>query len=183
MEFEDEDDEDLLIYQMYRRDYYSSKLGFDLTNSLDLKNEDFMKFVRDYIRMLQWILNYYFLYVIDWDFVYLYHYAPFVIDLCLFTKQFTYSDSSICFQNRNWCNFKIDSKPVLPFVQQLMIMPSDCDYIVPKPYRELMSPSGQLAKYFPIDFETDINGKLASWEAVVVCLISIFSNVYFEFLD
>ncbi|CAH8571389.1 unnamed protein product [Schistosoma turkestanicum] len=62
-----------------------------------------------------------------------------------------------------------DSQPVLPFVRQLMILPSDSAHIVPKPYWELMvSPSSPLAKFFPKEFETDINGKIASWEAVVL---------------
>ncbi|CAH8468568.1 unnamed protein product [Schistosoma rodhaini] len=163
-------DEDLLVYKMHRRDYYSSKLGIQLDEmSGDLgENSTLMSLIQDYIRMLQWILNYYFLNVADWDFFYAYHYAPFVHDLILYTKKF-----ENC-QNFNgiklsWTNFQTNSQPVLPFVQQLMILPSDSAYIVPAPYWELMtSPSSPLAEFFPKEFETDINGKIASWEAVVL---------------
>ncbi|CAH8447409.1 unnamed protein product [Schistosoma turkestanicum] len=163
-------DEDILVYRMHRRDYYSSKLGIQLDDisSDHGENSTLMSLVQDYIRMLQWILNYYYLNVADWDFFYAYHYAPFVHDLILYTKKFencqNFNDVKF-----SWTKFQTDSQPVLPFVQQLMILPSDSAYIVPKPYRELMvSPSSPLAKFFPKEFETDINGKIASWEAVVL---------------
>lgn len=168
-------DEDLLVYKMHRRDYYSSKLGIQLDEMSGDLGEDstLMSLIQDYIRMLQWILNYYFLNVADWDFFYAYHYAPFVHDLILYTKKFEN------YQNFNgiklsWTNFQTNSQPVLPFVQQLMILPSDSAYIVPAPYWELMiSPSSPLAEFFPREFETDINGKIASWEAVVVSLLTL----------
>ncbi|CAH8452971.1 unnamed protein product [Schistosoma intercalatum] len=171
-------DEDLLVYKMHRRDYYSSKLGIQLDEmSGDLgENSTLMSLIQDYIRMLQWILNYYFLNVADWDFFYAYHYAPFVHDLILYTKKFEN------YQNFNdiklsWTNFQTNSQPVLPFVQQLMILPSDSAYIVPAPYWELMiSPSSPLAEFFPREFETDINGKIASWEAVVQLLIDAMKD-------
>ncbi|KAH8852491.1 5'-3' exoribonuclease 1 [Schistosoma japonicum] len=164
-------DEDLLVYKMHRRDYYSSKLGIQLDeeSSDHGENSKLMSLIQDYVKMLQWILNYYFLHVADWDFYYAYHYAPFVHDLILYTKKYENCQETFNSIKLSWTNFHEDSQPVLPFVQQLMILPPDSAYIVPPPYWELMiSQSSPLAEFFPKEFETDINGKTASWEAVVL---------------
>ncbi|THD23832.1 5'-3' exoribonuclease 1 [Fasciola hepatica] len=164
---EELDDEDELIYKMHRRDYYLTKLGIQIDSESVTNTECLLPLVRDYVRMLQWILCYYFLKVPDWRFFYQYHYAPFAYDLMLYTKQFVSTD---CHENElDWAQFDTSSEPLLPFVQQLMIMPSDAAYIVPSAYRTLMtSPSSPLAEFFPEEFSTDINGKIASWEAVVL---------------
>ncbi|CAL8082351.1 unnamed protein product [Calicophoron daubneyi] len=163
---EDLDAEDELIYRMHRRDYYSSKLKIQSASEQELKTA-LMPLVRDYVRMLQWILNYYFIKVADWDFVFKYHYAPFACDLKLYTEQF--APGLFSTDDMDWAEFNPDSSPVLPFAQQLMILPADCAYIVPAPYRPLMTSStSPLAEFFPKTFETDINGKKSSWEAVVL---------------
>ncbi|CAH8569180.1 unnamed protein product [Dicrocoelium dendriticum] len=163
----DLDDEDVLVYRMYRRDYYFSKLGLPIGSEDELR-AGLMPLVTDYVRMLQWILSYYFLRVPDWGFYYPYHYAPFACDLKMYTEQFTNS-SWTNMMDCEWASFDTHSHPVLPFIQQLMILPPDGAYIVPKVYRPLMtSPDSPLAPYFPSNFSTDINGKIASWEAVVL---------------
>ncbi|KAL3310197.1 5'-3' exoribonuclease 1 [Cichlidogyrus casuarinus] len=169
-EQEEQDDEDEassgedehIEYRMHRRNYYQSKLQIDIDTSEgeNLLNE----LVRDYIRMLQWIMFYYYSAVADWDFFYHYHYAPFALDLPLFTKQFLQME-----QKLNWCDFNQQSKPVLPFTQQLLIFPPASAYLVPEIFRDLMtSLDSPLAKYFPLSYETDLNGKQASWESVVL---------------
>ncbi|CAH8483446.1 unnamed protein product [Heterobilharzia americana] len=163
-------DEDLLIYKMHRRDYYFSKLGIQINEDISDNSENslLMSLIQDYVKMLQWILNYYFLCIADWDFFYPYHYAPFAHDLILYTKQFLNVEDFNSIKSC-WTKFNTNSQPVIPFIQQLMIMPTDSAYLVPKPYRDLMtSSSSPLAEFFPKEFETDINGKMASWEAVVL---------------
>lgn len=164
------DDEDELIYKMHRRDYYWTKLGIQIDSESVDNAVCLLPLVRDYVRMLQWILCYYFLKVPDWRLFYAYHYSPFAYDLMLYTKRFTSADC--CGDDLDWAGFDTTSEPVLPFVQQLMIMPADGAYIVPSAYRTLMtSPLSPLAEFFPEEFSTDINGKIASWEAVVVSLL------------
>ncbi|VDP90820.1 unnamed protein product [Echinostoma caproni] len=161
------DGEDELIYKMHRRDYYWSKLGIQIDSESVTNTESLYPLVRDYVRMLQWILCYYFLKVPDWSFFYAYHYAPFACDLLLYTQQFLNRDPAG--SELEWAEFDSTSEPVLPFIQQLMIMPTDAAYIVPSAYRTLMtSPTSPLAEFFPEKFSTDINGKIASWEAVVL---------------
>ncbi|KAG5448492.1 5'-3' exoribonuclease 1 [Clonorchis sinensis] len=163
-------DEDELVYRMHRRDYYWTKLSIPVGSEEELKRR-LMPLVTDYVRMLQWILSYYFLRVADWNFYYAYHYAPFACDLMLYTAQFANSQlgSSSDNEDLSWTKFDFDSQPVLPFVQQMMIMPADGAYIVPQVFRSLMTSSDSpLAPFFPETFATDINGKIASWEAVVL---------------
>ncbi|KAA3677416.1 5'-3' exoribonuclease 1 [Paragonimus westermani] len=164
---EDLQDEDFLIYKMHRRDYYWSKLGIESASDEDLR-KSLMPLIRDYVRMLQWILNYYFLRVVDWSFFYAYHYSPFACDLKLYTEQFLDTTTPLD-DDCLWADFDTSTQPILPFTQQLMILPADSAYIVPKPFRPLMTePTSPLAPFFPSTFTTDINGKIASWEAVVL---------------
>ncbi|VDQ03162.1 unnamed protein product [Trichobilharzia regenti] len=146
------------------------KKGMKLSNNINDNKENscLMSLIQDYVKMLQWILNYYFLCVADWDFFYAYHYAPFAHDLILFTKKYENMPNFDSIK-MDWSNFQVNSQPVLPFIQQLMILPPDSAYIVPKPYRDLMtSSSSPLVEFYPNEFETDINGKMSSWEAVVL---------------
>ena len=44
----------------------------------------------------------------------------------------------------------------------------------------MISDQSPVKEYYPVDFETDLNGKLQEWEAVV--LIPFIDEVSFEFL-
>ncbi|BHF73579.1 hypothetical protein SprV_0401666000 [Sparganum proliferum] len=179
-------DEDMMAYRMHRKDYYLSKLNLDIRGAsatrrrgapdvegepIEESEEDrlsrvLMPLCSAYIRTLQWILDYYFTSVVDWSFYYPYHYAPFATDLLLFTKRFI---SGAPEYGREWTNFRLDSKPMLPFEQQMFIMPPSSASIVPEPYRWLLSSHDTpVSEFFPSDFRTDLNGKIASWEAVVL---------------
>uniref|UniRef100_A0A0X3NPB6 Uncharacterized protein n=1 Tax=Schistocephalus solidus TaxID=70667 RepID=A0A0X3NPB6_SCHSO len=179
-------DEDMMAYRMHRKDYYLSKLNIDIRGNSATRRRGasvsegepteesdearlsrvLMPLCSAYIRTLQWILHYYFTSVVDWSFYYPYHYAPFATDLLLFTKRFI---SGAPDHGREWTNFRLDSKPMLPFEQQMFIMPPSSASIVPEPYRWLLSSHDTpVSEFFPSDFHTDLNGKIASWEAVVL---------------
>lgn len=174
------EDEDLIAYRMHRRNYYSMKLNIDIRGtSAGPPSEDFVEaallpICREYVKTLQWVLEYYFTSVVDWKHYYPYHYAPFASDLLIFTKRFITGGAEHCDESssraaRDWAGFVPNTKPLLPFEQQMFIMPPSSAGIVPEPYRWLFAPSGTpVSKFFPEDFDTDINGKLASWEAVVL---------------
>lgn len=60
-------------------------------------------------------------------------------------------------------------KPFLPFEQLLAVLPSASKDHLPKAYHNLMTLStSKLVEYYPVDFETDLNGKKQEWEAVVL---------------
>lgn len=178
----DEDvDEDLLAYRAHRQDYYMTKLNLDIRGEKKLKpseaGEDsellaatLLPICRSYIKTLQWILEYYFTSVIDWNEYYPYHYAPFASDLLIFTRRFKKDGPDNALQqDLKWADFEKDTKPLLPFEQQMFIMPPSSAEILPQPYRWLLATEGTpVSDFFPDDFRTDINGKLASWEAVIL---------------
>lgn len=69
--------------------------------------------------------------------------------------------------------FKVDVNcnenpaPYTPFQQLLCIMPiRSMKKVLPAPYVGLAE--GVLNKYFPDDFEIDLNGKTLPWEAVIL---------------
>uniref|UniRef100_A0A5K3F884 5'-3' exoribonuclease 1 n=2 Tax=Mesocestoides corti TaxID=53468 RepID=A0A5K3F884_MESCO len=170
----DEDfDEDAVAYRMHRQYYYAEKLKIDIRGESKAVSKDFVEaallpICREYVKTLQWVLDYYFTTVVDWKYFYPYHYSPFASDLVIFTKRFI--KGGVDYDNReNWAGFTPNTKPLLPFEQQMFIMPPSSASILPPPYRWLLATSGTpVSEFFPEDFETDINGKLAEWEAVVL---------------
>ncbi|KAM7536141.1 hypothetical protein Aperf_G00000098663 [Anoplocephala perfoliata] len=169
---ESEEDEDSIAYRMNRQDYYLQKLKIDIRGTSKCPNKDFIEsallsICREYVKTIQWVLDYYFKSVVDWKHYYPYHYAPFVSDLPIFTKRFL--KDGVDYEKRNdWADFAPDTKPLLPFEQQMFIMPTASYKILPQPYRCLFAADSPVSEFFPEKFETDINGKLADWEAVVL---------------
>lgn len=107
-----------------------------------------------YITALQWTLSYYYRGVCSWGWFYPHHYAPYISDI------------------KNFANLKIRlemGKPFLPFQQLLAVLPAASIDLLPKAYHKLMTDANSaLIDYYPVDFETDLNGKKQEWEAVVL---------------
>lgn len=60
-------------------------------------------------------------------------------------------------------------KPFLPFEQLLSVLPAASKELLPNVYHKLMTdPSSKIIDYYPVDFETDLNGKKQEWEALVL---------------
>ncbi|XP_075158427.1 5'-3' exoribonuclease pacman [Haematobia irritans] len=136
-------------FENYKRNYYMNKLNQENSDSSYKKEQAIC-----YITALQWILDYYYRGVRSWGWYYPHHYAPFISDL----KNF--KDHKITFDM---------GKPFLPFQQLLAVLPAASKSLLPAAYRELMtSPSSELIDFYPEDFETDLNGKINEWEAVVL---------------
>jgi 5'-3' exoribonuclease 1 len=61
------------------------------------------------------------------------------------------------------------SDPFLPIEQLLCVLPPTSAALVPEHIRFLMlSESSPIIDYFPLDFETDQNGKKQEWEAIAL---------------
>ena len=107
----------------------------------------------NYVEGLQWVLNYYYTGISSWGWYYHYHYAPPVSDL------------------RDVADFKISfelGKPFRPFEQLMGVLPPLSRKLIPPVYQELMTdPSSPIIDFYPTRFESDLNGKKNSWEAVV----------------
>lgn len=109
---------------------------------------------RGYIDALQWTLDYYYCGCQSWSWYYPHHYAPFISDLVQF-------DDHVF-------NFKL-GKPFLPFQQLLSVLPAASRNFLPPPYRKLMTNAdSEIIDFYPLNFETDLNGKQQEWEAVVL---------------
>lgn len=60
-------------------------------------------------------------------------------------------------------------KPFMPFEQLLSVLPAASKELLPTVYHRLMmDPSSKIIDYYPVNFETDLNGKKQEWEALVL---------------
>ncbi|XP_077287870.1 5'-3' exoribonuclease pacman [Arctopsyche grandis] len=136
-------------FVLHKRDYYMKKLDFAIVT------EDVIRLQAEgYIRAIQWILNYYYQGCCSWSWFFPHHYAPFLSDLVNF------SNLDIQFEF---------GKPFAPFEQLLAVLPAASKDLLPEAYHNLMtSPDSPIYHYYPTEFETDLNGKIQQWEAVVL---------------
>lgn len=135
---------------VYKRHYYSQKLGIDPD-----KPEEVAQLAHDYLEGLIWVFKYYYCGCASWQWFYPHHYAPLPSDL------------------RNLGARKIEfikSEPFLPFQQLLSVMPSASAHLLPRAYRPLMcSSSSPINDFYPEEFPIDFEGKRNDWEGV--CLV------------
>lgn len=60
-------------------------------------------------------------------------------------------------------------KPFLPFEQLLSVLPAGSKELLPNVYHKLMTDqNSKIIDYYPVNFETDLNGKKQEWEALVL---------------
>lgn len=53
--------------------------------------------------------------------------------------------------------------------QLLAVLPAASKHLLPSPFHDLMTDEDSpIVHYYPVHFETDLNGKKNSWEAVVL---------------
>lgn len=148
---EEEEEEDMFEteFRQYKRTYYMTKMGVDVVSDDFLATQ-----AKCYVEGIQWILHYYYHGVQSWSWYYPYHYAPFLSDI------------------RNISGLKLTfdlEKPFMPFQQLLAVLPAASMELLPESYRHLMtSENSPIIEYYPLDFQTDLNGKQQEWEAVVL---------------
>ncbi|KAK9681238.1 Xrn1 helical domain [Popillia japonica] len=153
-EYEDCDDSDSdkmfqEEFRLHKRDYYTNKLEYkNVTNDV-LRSQ-----AEGYVRAIQWNLNYYYNGVCSWSWFYPHHYAPYISDI------------------KGFADLKIEfdlGTPFRPYEQLLAVLPAASKNLLPDVYHHLMTDENSLIKsYYPEEFETDLNGKKAEWEAVVL---------------
>ncbi len=131
-----------------KKTYYKGKMNIDWSDKKALHTLTYR-----YVEGLQWVLHYYYGGVASWGWFYDYHYSPQISDMDGIADM----------------EFKYDlGKPFKPFAQLMGVLPSLSQHLVPEPFRELMTdPNSPLIDFYPLNFEADLNGKKADWEAVV----------------
>lgn len=146
------------IWQSWKARYYSEKMEIRETSERDA-------LIQKYCEGLEWVMAYYYEGVASWSWFFNYHYAPFLSDIIEF----------LCYENKtdDGCGrykpakFEL-GRPFAPFEQLMGVLPSLSSALVPAPLAALMtSPESPILHFFPTEFESDLNGKKNSWEAVV----------------
>ncbi|KAJ9063813.1 exonuclease II Exo2 [Entomophthora muscae] len=136
-------------YQSWRSKYYYNKMHIKQEDT-----EGLQALIQAYAEGIQWVMYYYYRGIPSWGWFYPYHYAPFLSDL------------------RGLGNLKIvleKGTPFKPFEQLMGVLPSRSMNLVPPAYRPLMTnPGSTIYDFYPLEFETDANGKKNDWEAVVL---------------
>lgn len=135
--------------------YYKDKLGFSIHDK-----EPLVDITKHFIEGLQWVLFYYYRGCQSWNWYYRYHYAPRISDLIVGIDDYLEKQESIKFEM---------SKPFKPFEQLMAVLPARSKNLIPPAYRALMTdPNSPIIDFYPHEVDIDLNGKTASWEAVVL---------------
>lgn len=130
----------------YKEDYYLKNFPEGTTKE---------QIIQHYLNGMHWVLNYYKHKMPDWLWYYPYLYGPFLSDFV----QVLNSYKSPKFQL---------NQPVPPFLQLMVVLPSESSNLVPPEISHLMThPTSPLIDYYPKEFEVDLAGKKKDWEGIV----------------
>ena len=143
-------DYDMEEFDLWRKEYYQAKLEMEsITKEAD-------EMAKEYVKAIQWVMKYYYSGVPSWGWFYPFHYSPFATDIARI-------------EGLENLNFEFDlGKPFMPFEQLLAVLPPLSRQHIPEAYHPLMlEQSSPILDFFPSQFELDMNGKKAEWEAVV----------------
>lgn len=139
----------------FRTEYYATRW------KRQLNIEDRRQICLDYVRALQWVVNYYYQGVCSWGYYFPHHYAPLVSDM-------QYIDETNQGDLDHITKFELGT-PFKPFEQLLAVLPRHSNWMLPKPYRELMEdPKSPISKYYPETFEVDMNLSVSPWEGIAL---------------
>lgn len=109
----------------------------------------------DYIIGLSWVYDYYIQGIINWDWHFPYHYAPFLIDLANMSKEINDLLNAL----RDYKSLR--SYPISCLEQQIFVLPPQSKHIAPKVMHDIFDS-------FPSKIEIDMFDKLLSWQGVVI---------------
>lgn len=136
-------------FEGYKRAYYQKKLGIDNRDD----TEQIQQLCREYIKGLQWVIQYYCVGIPSWTWCFPYNYAPFMDDL--------YRCEG--YIHRPY----LPTQPLEPFEQLLAVLPPQSKHLLPAPLQKLMTnENSPLYHFYPEQFTVDLSGKRAEWEGI-----------------
>ena len=148
------------LWQSWKARYYAEKMEIRETLTRDA-------LMQKYCEGLEWVMAYYYEGVASWSWFFNYHYAPFLSDLIEFLDAENQKEAEDWVGRYEKIKFDL-GRPFAPFEQLMGVLPSLSSALVPAPLAALMtSPESPILHFFPSEFESDLNGKKNSWEAVV----------------
>ncbi|KAG2735510.1 hypothetical protein G9P44_001724 [Scheffersomyces stipitis] len=135
--------------------YYKEKLHFSIYDK-----DKIVELTEHYVEGLQWVLYYYYQGVPSWNWYYRYHYSPRISDISIGLEELIKKGEELKFEK---------STPFKPFEQLMAVLPARSRKLMPLVYRPLMTePHSPIIMNYPNEVDIDMNGKTASWEAVVL---------------
>lgn len=142
-------------FMNWKDQYYKEKVHFSINDK-----ENLVDMTQNYVEGLQWVLYYYYKGCPSWNWFYRYHYAPRISDIHVGVEEYVKTNHKIKFEK---------STPFKPFEQLMAVLPARSRKLMPIVYRQLMTdPASPLIDFYPAEVDIDMNGKKASWEAVVL---------------
>lgn len=145
-----------LDFSAYRQDYYKTKLG-----SADV--DTIRRMVFAYLDGLKWILHYYLYGCPSVDWVYPFHYPPFVMDVLEYLDDWPEPTF-------------VKTDPHLPFEQLIGVLPPSSFSLLPSPYTSLLHLPA-LKEFFNTDIEIDFEGKRQDYQGVTLTPMIDFSLI------
>ena len=155
-----------LDLESYREEYYTA----NLPDSKDEEGE--RKICHDYLEGMQWVLSYYTRGATNWKWRFPYHYAPFAYTISKHIDGFKFPVYE-------------ESKPTIPFIQLLSVLPPKSGDLLPSPLSDLLK-GKEMAKYCPLEFPIDTSGCKNSWEATVILPMVEYNDIeklYLKYID
>lgn len=140
----------------WKDDYYKEKLHFSIHD-----DDKIIDITKHYVEGLQWVLYYYYKGCASWNWFYRFHYAPRISDISKgINAMLEAGQTEVTFEK---------SSPFKPFEQLMAVLPARSRKLMPDVYRPLMTDEHSPIKdFYPHNVDIDLNGKKASWEAVVL---------------
>ena len=160
---------DKMSFLDFKINFYK-KLNIDTDNSISFKVQK-NKLCKEYLKGIQFVLNYYLYDIPDWYWYYPYHYAPFFSDIYEYLKLLKQKGKKLVFTfNKH--------EPLTPYEQLLAVLPPESSNILPEPISQLMTSSDSIIKSFypelnDIKVEVKNNGSFISEKNILLPFIDV----------
>jgi 5'-3' exoribonuclease 2 len=144
----------------YRDRHYAHYYKKDISQELSF----------EFLKMIEWNIQYYFEGPKSWLTFYKYHTAPFLNDLIIHISEYISEPLA-------------SSDPVSPFLQLLIVLPKQLSYLLPKVFKHIMNdPNSPIAYLYPTYYIQDFIHINKHWLAKSILPIMNIESIKTEYL-